>query len=120
MKFQVHPHFLLALGAALIATTVVAAANEVLVEGTVFTRGLSKTHYVKMAKISASRAEELAKKEVSGRIVSNKLESEDGFLVYAVELLEANGERQEILVDAGSGKILPGDQDSESSEKDDD
>lgn len=54
-----------------------------------------------LAKITAQQAQQAAEKAVRGKASSVKLENEDGNLVYAVEIGQ-----QEVIVDAGNGRVL--------------
>ncbi len=58
------------------------------------------------ATISSETAGQAALKKVHGKIISNKLENEDGSLIYAVNISTSGHKNQEVLVDAGNGKIL--------------
>ena len=61
-----------------------------------------------MAKISREAAEKaaMAKAGPGMKITETELEVEDGCLVYSVDLKGEGKGKQEILVDAGNGKIL--------------
>jgi uncharacterized membrane protein YkoI len=54
-----------------------------------------------LAKITSRQAQEAAEAEQDGKAKAVKLESENGNLVYAVEI-----GNQEVTVDAGNGKVL--------------
>ena len=69
------------------------------------------------AKVTMEQAIQTAKTKFPGRVVEAELESEDGALVYEVEIVSASGETQEIEIDAQSGKILGSESENE---KDDD
>jgi uncharacterized membrane protein YkoI len=70
------------------------------------------------AKITMEQAIQTAKTKFPGRVVEAELESEDGTLVYEVEIVSASGEEQEIEIDAQSGKILDSESENEK-DKDD-
>ena len=80
--------------------------GEVKISGSVSTKGLSPLEYPKKAKISSTQALSEATKQLSGKVTSASLESEDGYLIYAIEILNPDSGLHEILVDAGDGKIL--------------
>lgn len=78
---------------------------------------------VKLAKISSSDAEKVALKIVGGEegaseIFACELEVEDGYLVYSVEV-KVGGEEgvEELLIDAGSGKVLLREHESDEGEE---
>lgn len=68
------------------------------------------------AKVTMEEAIQTAKTKFPGRVMEAELESEDGALVYEVEIVSASGETQEIEIDAQSGKVLS----NESEHEDDD
>ncbi len=70
------------------------------------------------AKVTMEEAMQTAKGKFPGRVVEAELESEDGGLVYEVEIVSASGEKQEIEIDAQSGKILDGESENEEDHED--
>lgn len=72
------------------------------------------------AKVTMEEAIQTAKTKFPGRVMEAELESEDGALVYEVEIVSASGETQEIEIDAQSGKILDSDSESANEKGDDD
>ena len=79
-----------------------------------------------MAKITADQAVKAALEAVRGRagekkVTETELEVEHGFLVYGVEL-RINGQRGEleVIVDAGTGKVLAQELEDEDDDEDDD
>ena len=62
----------------------------------------------KLAKLSKEEARKVAmdtKTHADKKVTESKLESEDGCLVYQVDVL-AGGDKTEFMIDAGNGKIL--------------
>lgn len=59
-----------------------------------------------LAKIDRSAAERAALDAVPGEVREVELESESGFVVYEVEVAGNDGTLHEVIVDAGSGKVL--------------
>ena len=62
----------------------------------------------KMAKITREDARKVAMDTITNpdkKVTEAKLESEDGCLVYSIDVLAA-GDKTEFMVDAGNGKIL--------------
>ncbi|MBX2994872.1 MAG: PepSY domain-containing protein [Bdellovibrionaceae bacterium] len=94
---------LLALSA--IATKVLAREADK-VAGSVGLSGVRKSDYPKHAKITMSEASKIALDKSNGHVASIALENEDGSLVYSVEVIDTEGLRNEILVDAGTGSVL--------------
>jgi len=91
---------------ALAAVTSQIGRAESNIHGSISTDGIASKHYSSLAKISIGEATERAQAEIQGRILEIALESEDGFLVYSVEVQTTAKKRVEILVDAGNGKVL--------------
>ena len=62
----------------------------------------------KMAKITKEDARKVAMDKIATagkKVTEAKLESEDGCLVYSIDVL-ASGDKTEFMIDAGDGKIL--------------
>ena len=68
------------------------------------------------AKVTMEQAIQTAKAKYPGRVVEAELESEDGALVYEVEIVSASGMEQEIEVDAQSGNILGSESENEAND----
>lgn len=97
--------------------------SEEKVVGSIATKGLSIADFPKTAKITSSQASRTATDAVSGNVLSIGLENEDGYLVYAVGVVNPSAGLHEIIVDAGTGKILAQqkkDKDHQSKGRDDD
>jgi hypothetical protein len=61
----------------------------------------------KLAKITADQAKQAALTRFPGATIGKiALEDENGSLVYAVELIDANKAAQEVKIDAGNGAVL--------------
>lgn len=59
-----------------------------------------------LAKISQAEAEKSALTKVQGTVVNTNLENENGYLVYAVSIKDAQGKTNEVKIDAGNGSVL--------------
>lgn len=59
-----------------------------------------------LAKISKADAEAFALTKVPGTVVKTSLENENGYLVYSVEIKNAQGKVSDVKIDAGSGTVL--------------
>jgi uncharacterized membrane protein YkoI len=59
-----------------------------------------------LAKISLVDAIQAAVAKTPGKAFKARIDTEDGFLVYEVEVLTADAKWVEMLVDAGDGKVL--------------
>jgi uncharacterized membrane protein YkoI len=89
---------------ALVAGGVANAENKIV--GTISTDGVKPSKYSALAKISMSEATAKASAAVSGKVTEAALENEDGYLVYSVEIVNADRSKSEVLIDAGNGAIL--------------
>lgn len=59
-----------------------------------------------LAKISQSDAEKAALAKVPGTVIKTSLDNENGYLVYSVEVKDAQGKVFDVKVDAGNGTVL--------------
>lgn len=66
------------------------------------------------AKITADEALKTVQNKFSGKILSVKLENENGNLIYASEVMN-NNQITDVIVDAGDGKILASNMDKKDS-----
>ena len=80
--------------------------TETPITGTISAKDLTPKDFPKAARISSGQASKAATDAVPGQVLSVGLEREDGFLVYAVEVVSSDTGHHEINVDAGTGKIL--------------
>ncbi len=80
--------------------------NLVAIKGTVKTEGHTRAEYPTLAKIFCMDAIEIAVKRIHGKVIECKLENEDGFLVYGVEIATNDMTIMEVQVDAGNGSVL--------------
>lgn len=74
--------------------------------GSISVKNLSIKDYPATAKVSSGQAAKTATDALPGQVLSIGLEEEDGFLVYAVEVVNPDSGLHEINIDAGNGKIL--------------
>ena len=59
-----------------------------------------------LARIDQPAAEGAALGAVPGKVQQTELDNENGSVVYSVEILGQDGKLQEVVVDAGDGKVL--------------
>ena len=79
--------------------------------GTIQIESQVEADFPAMAKITRDQAVEKALATVQGQVLKTELENENGFLVYAVEVVTANKSIVDVKVDAGSGNVLAMDRD---------
>ncbi len=73
----------------------------------------------KLAKIDQAAAEQAALKAVPGTVHETELETSDnGYVVYDIEVAGDDGKSHEVKVDAGNGEILHQDLEDEADESD--
>lgn len=65
----------------------------------------TKTEFAKHAKISQQQAEAAALAVMPGKVVKARLDDEDGYLIWQIDVHHAKG-TTEIAVDAGNAKVL--------------
>ena len=97
---------LIALSLVASGTYALAEKSEDNIKGSIDIKNVSKASYASLAKITLEEAVKKAQARSSGKVMSSHLEKEDGYLVYAVNIINADKKVTEILVDAGNGEIL--------------
>ena len=102
----------------LMAATLSSSAFAARVVGSVPTKGLLVSEYPKLAKITCGQAAKIARSIAHGDVISISLESEDGSLVYAVEVANVASGFKEVNVDAGNGSVLSVTAHTENSDED--
>lgn len=60
----------------------------------------------KLAKIDQNAAKQAALASVTGTVKRVSLDSENGSVVYSVEIVRSNGHMVDVKVDAGNGRVL--------------
>lgn len=88
------------------------AVGDKPIKGTIpVEKGVKESALMDMAKITLEQARDAALAAVPGATFKEgDLETEDGFLVYEIELIE-NGKEVDVLVDAGDASVLEVDYD---------
>ncbi len=71
----------------------------------------SETKAIKEAKITMIQALQSAQASVTGRVIKAKLEEEDGYLVYDIRIVTADGKKFKVYVDPVTAKVLYKDED---------
>lgn len=98
--------------AALMAGIAVAVAGLVKPDDTEVTGGVirvekkAEADFPALAKLPFEQAVQKALSAVQGKVLKAKLEDENGFLVYSVDVVTADKAIVDVKVDAGSGKVL--------------
>jgi uncharacterized membrane protein YkoI len=88
-------------------------------KGSVSALGHNESSVQEMANIDQAAAEQAALKAVPGTVHETELETSDnGYVVYDIEVAGNDGQSHEVKVDAGNGKILHQDSEEEADEAD--
>jgi len=88
-------------------------------KGSVSVAGKDESSLLKLANIDEAAAEQVALKAVPGTVHETELETSDnGYLVYDIEIAGEDGKGHELTVDAGNGKVLHQDLEEEADESD--
>jgi uncharacterized membrane protein YkoI len=88
-------------------------------KGSVSVAGENESSLHKLAKIDEAAAEQVALKAVPGTVHETELETSDnGYLVYEIEIAGEDSKGHEVTVDAGNGKVLHQDLEVEADESD--
>ena len=86
-------------------------------KGSVSVAGKNETSAQKLAKIDEAAAEQAALDAAPGTVHETELETSDnGYLVYDIEIAGDDGKGHEVIVDAGNGKVLHQDLEEEAYE----
>jgi uncharacterized membrane protein YkoI len=72
----------------------------------------------KRVKISAEQARRIALERVSGTIIEEELEKENGRIVYSIEIRDANRKVYDVEVDAQTGAIVNVEEEDEDDDDD--
>lgn len=75
-------------------------------QGSISTKGVKERQYHQLAEVSPEEAMAKAKARVPGAVTKLELDSERGYLVYEVDIVQEDNTKMEVLVDAGNGSIL--------------
>src|SRR5215218_332587 len=88
-------------------------------KGSVPVAGKNQSSLDKLADIDQAAAEHVALKAVPGTVHETELETSDnGYVVYEIEIAGDDGKGHEVIVDAGNGKILHQDLEEETDDSD--
>ncbi len=88
-------------------------------KGSVSVAGKNESSAQKLAKIDEAAAEQAALDAAPGTVHETELETSDnGYLVYDIEIAGKDGKEHEVTVDAGDGKVLHQELDDEADESD--
>ncbi|BDY12300.1 PepSY domain-containing protein [Hydrogenimonas cancrithermarum] len=66
----------------------------------------SEKSVIKKVRISMIQAIKTAKTKAPGQVIKAKLDEEDDYLVYKIEILTPDGREKKLLIDPITGKIL--------------
>lgn len=92
------------------------SAQEKKAVGSIEVRNGDEAGYTDLAKFSFNSAMKAALDAVPGKVLKGELENENGFLVYDVEVVKSGHQIDEVMIDAGNGKVLNIEKDQKDSE----
>ena len=69
-------------------------------------KDLPEARLAEMAKIGLGDALSTALTKQPGKAIKAELESEDGYLIYGVEIVTTDGNVEEVILDPADGKVL--------------
>jgi uncharacterized membrane protein YkoI len=58
------------------------------------------------ARVTSEEAAKLAVTATKGKILATKLDDENGYLIWEVDVLDPQGKQTELMIDAGNGRLL--------------
>lgn len=58
------------------------------------------------ARLTSSEAAKIATTALPGKVIETKLNDENGYLIWEVEIIDANGHETQLKIDAGNGRLL--------------
>jgi uncharacterized membrane protein YkoI len=88
-------------------------------KGSVSVAGKNESSLHELANIDEAAAEQGALKAVPGTVHETELETSDnGYLIYDIEIVGDDGKEHEVTVGAGNGKVLHQDLEEEADESD--
>lgn len=61
---------------------------------------------VGQTKLTSSEAAEIAIMALPGKVIETKLDNENGYLIWEVEIINGKGNETKLMIDAGNGHLL--------------
>jgi len=92
-------------------------AQQAGIAGSIKVSDQEEAKFAEKAAISMDAAVNAALKQVPGKVLKVELENENDYLVYGVEIVKADKTIADVKVDAGNGKVLKIDTDSDDKEE---
>ena len=83
------------------------------------TKKVSPLEFPALAKLSLQSAMQTALKAVPGSVLKAEMEVENGSLIYSFDIATKDKKIMEVIVDAGTGKVLLAAEDNEEAESKD-
>jgi uncharacterized membrane protein YkoI len=74
--------------------------------GSVQVKDESEAALLAQAKITSGEAARIAEKALPGKVVETRLDEDNGYLVWKVELIGDQGQEHQLSIDAGNGRLL--------------
>ena len=110
--------FVMVIGLAVTGTCYNESTENEVQNGTISVKNQSEADFPALARITPDQAVQTALDAKYGNVLKTELEEENGFLVYNIEVVMPDKSIVEVMVDAGSGKILAMEKDHKDIEDD--
>ncbi len=86
--------------------------------GSIKIKGANDHTIAGLASISSGEAATIAIRALPGKVIETRLDNENGFLVWEVELITTKGKETELMIDAGNGYLLAAEVSDEEGDED--
>lgn len=86
--------------------------------GSLNVKNNDESNMASKAKITSSEAARIATTARPGTVVKTKLDDENGYLVWEVEMIGPKGKETKLMIDAGNGRLLAAERDNEDEDED--
>jgi uncharacterized membrane protein YkoI len=74
--------------------------------GSIRVKDQSEAALAAQAEVSSGEAAGIAQKALPGKVVEARLDDENGYLVWEVDLIDGQGQETQAKIDAGNGRLL--------------
>jgi len=71
------------------------------------------------AKLTSSEAATIATTALPGKVIETKLDNENDYLIWEVEIIDAKGHETQLKIDAGNGRLLAAEREDDEDDEDD-
>jgi len=86
--------------------------------GSIRIKGDEEQTMAGLASIRSSGATAIATRAFPGKVVETKLDNENGFLIWEVEVIASDGQESVLKIDAGNGRLLAAETEARENDED--